>query len=125
MNFDDSEKERVVEGPFQGIQLVASFTMDSVSDSKRGMGESPRAFCPPAIDEDQMATLVDNFAKEDSSESKTITRIIVERFLSKVCTQQTNIDNFLLFMLTFARPLLLLVFLVQSSTELQECSFLE
>lgn len=63
--------------------------MESVSDSKRGMGGSPRAFCPPGIDEDQMETLVDNFAKEDSSGGKTITRIFVERFLSKVCTERT------------------------------------
>lgn len=62
----------------------------SISDSKRGMGESPRGFCPPGIDEDQMETLVDNFAKEDSSEGKTITRIVVERFLSKVCTRMDS-----------------------------------
>lgn len=75
--------------------------MESISDSKRGLGESPRAFCPPAIDEDQMETLVDNFAKEDSSGGKTFTRIVVERFLSKVCMhacmhvhkKQVRIDN--------------------------------
>ncbi len=95
--------------------------MEAEYVNKPEAGASPRAFCPPGLDMDQMESLVENFAKEDSFESKTITRIIVERYLSKVCNQRNeSILCRVLSAHTFS-----LDPLVQSSTKLQKCSFLE